>query len=170
MLVLGLDPGTAIVGWGLIDTGPRNDLGAARCVADDCITTDKSLSDSRRLVAIAAGLEAVLSRYTPELVGVEKLYFSKNQTTAMTVSQARGVILLVLEQHSLPLVEMTPMQVKQGLTGYGKAERRQIQEMTKLLLKLPGIPKPDDAADALAIALTAAQTANFNAYRTVAGQ
>ena len=158
MVILGLDPGTAILGWGVIDTGERHDVNKAKCLAYGAITTDKSQSDSRRLVAIAAGLEKLLKEYTPDLVSVEKLFFSRNVSTAMTVSQARGVILLIVEQQGLAMVDYTPMQVKQALTGYGKADKKQIQEMTKLLLKLPGIPKPDDAADALAIALTAAQS------------
>ena len=162
MLILGLDPGTAIVGWGLIDTGPNHDVQNASCVAYDCIITDKSMSDSKRLVAIAGGLSSLLTRYTPGLVSVEKLFFTHNQTTAMTVSQARGVLLLIIEQHAVPLIEFTPLQVKQALTGYGKAEKHQIQEMVRRILKLPGIPKPDDAADALAIALTAAQTVRLS--------
>ena len=161
MIILGLDPGTAIVGWGVIDTGLRHDVSKATCVAYGVITTDKSLSDSRRLVAIATGVEAVLKQYTPDLVGVERLFFARNQTTAMTVSQARGVLLLIIEQQGIDLMEFTPLQVKQALTGYGRAEKAQIQQMVKLLLHLPGIPKPDDAADALAIALTAGQTAQF---------
>lgn len=158
MIILGLDPGTAIVGWGVIDTGLRHDVQRATCLAYDCITTDKSLSDSRRLVAISDGLESLLQRFTPDIVAVEKLFFARNQTTVMTVSQARGVLLLGIERHGIELMEFTPLQVKQALTGYGRAEKSQIQQMTKLLLHLPGIPKPDDAADALAIALTAAQT------------
>ena len=165
MLILGLDPGTAIVGWGLIDTGIRHDVSKAICVGYGCITTDKSMSDSKRLVAIANGLEALLVQYTPDLVSVEKLFFFNNQKTVMTVSQARGVLLLVIERQGIDLCEFTPLQVKQALTGYGKAEKMQMQQMTKLLLRLPGIPKPDDAADALAIALTAAQT-NFLSVRS----
>ncbi len=158
MIILGIDPGTAIVGWGIIDTGASHNVEKAVCLGYGVITTDKSMSDSLRLVAIASGLEGVLKEYTPNLVGVEKLFFSNNQKTVMTVSQARGVILLVLEQQGVPLLEFTPLQVKQALTGYGRAEKSQMQQMTKLLLKLPSIPQPDDAADALAIALTAAQT------------
>jgi len=158
MIILGLDPGTAIVGWGVIDTGPRHTIDAARCVAYNCLLTDKSMSAGQRLVAIAVGTRAVLKEFTPDLVSVEKLFFSKNQTTAMAVSQARGVLLMVIEELGLPIVEYTPNQVKQALTGYGNADKKQIQEMTRLLLKLPGIPKPDDAADALAIAMTAAQS------------
>jgi crossover junction endodeoxyribonuclease RuvC len=158
MIVLGIDPGTAIVGWGVIDTGASHNIEKAVCLGYGVITTDKSMTDSIRLVAIATGLEEVLKQYTPDLVGVEKLFFSNNQKTVMTVSQARGVILLILEQQRISLLEFTPLQVKQALTGFGRAEKAQMQQMTKLLLKLPGIPKPDDAADALAIALTAAQT------------
>lgn len=162
MIIMGLDPGTAIVGWGVIDTGDNHDISKARCLAYDCIITDKKLSDSRRLVAIATGLRALLQQYTPDVVAVEKLFFFSNQTTVMTVSQARGVLLLVIEEQELPLIEFTPLQVKQALTGYGRAEKSQMQQMTKLLLHLPGIPKPDDAADALAIAITAGQTIRPN--------
>ena len=161
MIVLGLDPGTAIVGWGVIDTGKSHDVSKAICLGYGCITTDKTMSDSQRLVAIASGLEVLLNEYQPSLVSVEKLFYFKNQTTVMTVSQARGVLLFVIEKHGILLSEFTPLQVKQALTGYGKAEKAQMQQMTKLLLKLPGIPKPDDAADALAIALTGAQTHKF---------
>ena len=158
MVIVGIDPGTAIVGWGVIDTGPTHHVAQAKCLAYDCITTDKSMTDSQRLAAIAVGLEKVFKQYTPDMVAVEQLFFSRNQKTVMTVSQARGVILLVIEQQGLKLREFTPLQVKQSLTGYGRAEKPQMQKMTALLLRLPGIPKPDDAADALAIALTAAQT------------
>jgi crossover junction endodeoxyribonuclease RuvC len=157
MRILGLDPGTAILGWGLIDTGPRHNLNQATCVAYDCIRTDISLTDSQRLVALANGLEHLLRELQPDLVAVERLFFARNQKTVMAVSQARGVILLQIERLRLPVVEYTPLQVKQALTGYGKADKKQIQEMVRLLLRLPGIPKPDDAADALAIALTAGQ-------------
>ena len=158
MIICGIDPGTAIVGWGIIDTGPRHDVSQAVSLGYGVITTDKALSDSRRLLAIANGLESLFKQYTPDLVSVEKLFFSNNQKTAMTVSQARGVVLLIIEQQGLEMVDFTPMQVKQSLTGYGKADEQQMQQMAKLLLRLPEIPKPDDAADALAIALTAAQT------------
>jgi len=158
MIILGLDPGTAIVGWGVIDTGPQNRVEKAKCLAYGVITTDKTLSDSKRLLAIANGLEGLLKEYTPDEAGVEKLFFSNNQKTVMTVSQARGVLLLVLEQQGIRLREFTPLQVKQALTGYGRADKPQMQQMTKLLLHLAEIPKPDDAADALAIAMATAQT------------
>ena len=162
MIIAGIDPGTAIVGWGVVDTGPTHNLSKAVCLGYGCITTDKSMSDSKRLVAIANGMDGLLKEYKPEIVSVEKLFFAHNQTTVMTVSQARGVILLAIEQHAMELAEFTPLQVKQSLTGYGKAEKPQIQKMVALLLKLPQIPKPDDAADALAIALTAAQHARLS--------
>jgi crossover junction endodeoxyribonuclease RuvC len=157
MIILGLDPGTAIVGWGVIDTGPRHDLSQARCVGYGCVTTDKGMRDAQRLLAIANGVEALLKEHSPELVSIEKLFFARNVTTALPVSQARGVLLLTAERFGIPISEHTPMQVKQALTGYGKADKAQMQNMTKILLKLPGIPKPDDAADALAIAMTGAQ-------------
>lgn len=161
MIILGLDPGTAIVGWGVIDTTLSNDPAQAICVNYSCLTTDKSLSDSKRLVAIAGGVEKLLKEYRPDLVAVEKLFFARNQKTVMSVSQARGVLLLMIEEQGLPLMEFTPLQVKMSLTGYGRAEKKQMQEMTKILLKLAEIPKPDDAADALAVALTAAQNYRF---------
>lgn len=161
MIVLGLDPGTAIVGWGIIDTGPHDDVSKAVSLGYGALTTDKSMSDSQRLVAIANGLEHLLQEYKPALVSVEQLFYAKNQKTVMTVSQARGVLLYILETHKIPLVEFTPLQVKQSLTGYGKAEKLQVQKMVQLVLRLPGLPKPDDAADALAIAITAAQTKRF---------
>jgi len=158
MIILGLDPGTALVGWGVIDTGSRNDASTAHCLAYNCIVTDKQMTDSQRLLAIANGLEALLDTYKPQLVSIEKLFFSRNQKTVMTVSQARGVLLYVCERQGIPVVEFTPQEVKMALTGYGRAEKPQMQKMVQLLLHLPHLPKPDDAADALAIALIAAQT------------
>jgi crossover junction endodeoxyribonuclease RuvC len=158
MIVLGLDPGTALVGWGVVDTGPQHRVDQALCLGYGCITTDKSMTDSQRLLAIANGLEGLLTKYKPDLVSVERLFFSRNQKTVMTVSQARGVLLYVIERQGHSMVEFTPQEVKMALTGYGRAEKPQIQKMVQLLLKLPQLPKPDDAADAVAIALTAAQT------------
>lgn len=161
MIILGLDPGTALVGWGVIDTGPKNEVNLAKSLGYDCIVTDKSMTDSQRLLAIANGLEALLDSYKPDLVSIERLFFSRNQKTVMTVSQARGVLLYVCERQGYPVTEFTPQEVKQALTGYGRAEKPQVQKMVQLLLKLPHLPKPDDAADALAIALMAAQSARF---------
>jgi crossover junction endodeoxyribonuclease RuvC len=167
MIVLGVDPGTARLGWGVIDTGEKHRVDQAVCLGYGCIETDKGMTDAQRLVAIAQGLQGVCKQYTPDLVSVEKLFFAKNQKTVMTVSQARGVILYMLEIEQLAVVEFTPMQVKQGLTGYGKAEKQQIQQMVKLLLHLPSLPQPDDAADGLALALTAAQVGSVT--RRIAG-
>lgn len=161
MIVLGLDPGTALVGWGVIDTGNSNDVGKARCLAYGCLKTDKVMTDSQRLLALANGVQSLLKEYSPELVSVEKLFFFSNQKTVMTVSQARGVILMIIEKEGLSLSEFTPLQVKQSLTGYGRADKEQVQQMIKRLLHLETIPKPDDAADALAIALTGAQSHSF---------
>jgi crossover junction endodeoxyribonuclease RuvC len=157
MRILGLDPGTALLGWGVIEYGIDGRSDKAACVGYGCIVTDKSMTDSQRLLAIANGLEAILDEHKPDLVSVERLFFSNNQKTVMTVSQARGVILYMIERMGYSMVEYTPQEVKQALTGYGKAEKQQIQQMTKLLLRLEQIPKPDDAADALAIAITAGQ-------------
>jgi len=161
MIILGLDPGTALVGWGILDTGVQNRVDGAHCLGYGVISTDKSMTDSQRLLAVANGLEALLDEYKPGLVSVERLFFSKNQKTVMTVSQARGVLLYVVERMGIPMVEFTPQEVKMALTGYGRAEKPQVQKMVQLLLKLPQIPKPDDAADAVAIALIAAQTQGF---------
>jgi crossover junction endodeoxyribonuclease RuvC len=157
MIVVGLDPGTAIVGWGVLEVEGQN----TRCVGYGVITTDKTMTDSQRLVAIANGIEKLLDEHKPELVGIEKLFFSRNVTTAMTVSQARGVLMYVCERQGVPIVSFTPNEVKMALTGYGKADKQQMQKMVQLLLKLPTLPKPDDAADAVAIALIAAQTHSF---------
>jgi len=158
MIILGLDPGTALCGWGVLDTGSKNSAQDAKCLAYGVISTDKSMTPSQRLVAVANGLESLIDKYQPALGSVEKLFFSNNQTTAMAVSQARGVLLYVLERSGVPVVEFTPQEVKMALTGYGRADKQQMQRMVQLLLKLPEIPKPDDAADAVAIALIGAQT------------
>lgn len=159
MIILGFDPGTAILGWGIIDTGDSHRVDQARSLAYGCITTDKSMTPSQRLLAIASGVEKLLDEYKPALVGVERLFFQRNVTTGMAVSEARGVVLYIIERQGFQLAEYTPQEVKMTLTGYGRAEKKQVQEMVKLLLKMEKIPKPDDAADALAIALTAAQMA-----------
>jgi crossover junction endodeoxyribonuclease RuvC len=157
MIILGLDPGTALVGWGILEVEGT----AQHCRGYGVIATDKSMSDSQRLLAIANGLEALFDEHKPELVAIERLFFSRNITTAMTVSQARGVLMYVAERMGVPMVEFTPQAVKLAITGHGRAEKPQVQHMVQLLLKLPSLPKPDDAADAVAIALTAAVTQNY---------
>jgi crossover junction endodeoxyribonuclease RuvC len=123
------------------------------------ITTKKSQPDAERLAVLAEDLESIIKKYKPEAVGVEKLFFTTNQKTVMTVSQARGVILLVARQHAVPIYEFTPLQVKSFICGYGKAEKKQVQYIIKQTFKLKSVPKPDDAADAIAIALAAAYLA-----------
>jgi crossover junction endodeoxyribonuclease RuvC len=150
MRIVGIDPGTARIGWGLID-GSHQQYTMLRY---GCIETEKTKQPHHRLQEIHAEVLGLLQTEKPDQVVVEQLFFARNVTTAMSVGQARGVILLAAAQANLPVFEYTPMQVKQAITGYGRAEKAQIQTMIKMLLKLKEIPKPDDAADALAIALT----------------
>ncbi len=149
MKILGIDPGTAITGFGLITkTGPN--LAMVDC---GIISTPKTMLMPDRLKIIYNDLSKLVKHHKPDAIAVEKLFFTSNITTAMTVSQARGVVLLVASQHGVFVGEYTPLQVKMAATGYGRAEKRQIQEMVKKILQLPALPKPDDAADALAIAI-----------------
>lgn len=150
MRILGIDPGTGIVGFGIIDrNGTKNTL-----VDAGVIRTPAHNPAHERLLTIYDDLKGIIEEHKPEIMVVEQLFFAKNVTTAMTVSQARGVILLLGEQLGLKIYEYTPLQIKQALTGYGRAEKAQIQEMVRLQLNLKETPKPDDAADALAAALT----------------
>ncbi len=149
MRILGIDPGTGIVGFGVIDV----ERGNTTFVDAGVIRTPVRQADSERLFTIYHDLEDIIDEHKPDVLSVEKLFFIRNITTAMSVSQARGVILLLGKQKKLQLYEYTPLQIKQAVTGYGKADKKQIQEMVKIILKLPQIPKPDDAADALAAAI-----------------
>lgn len=155
MRILGIDPGTATTGFGIIDS----EKGNLKYVAAGVITTPATEEMSRRLVTIYDELTELISEYKPDHLALELLYFAANVTTAMSVGQARGVVLLAGSQAHLSLAEYTPLQVKQALTGYGRATKSQIQQMVKTILKLPAIPSPDDAADGLAIAITDAQFA-----------
>ncbi len=150
MRIIGVDPGTARIGWGLID-GQGQDYVMVRY---GCIETEKTKRPAHRLEEIYQEVLGLLQTERPDQVVVEQLFFARNVTTAMAVGQARGVILLAAAHANLPIFEYTPLQVKQTITGYGRAEKNQIQTMIKALLRLSEIPKPDDAADALAIALT----------------
>lgn len=154
MIILGIDPGTARMGWGVI----RSLKGVQSLLAFGCITTSADLPAEDRLLILRQELEKLLRTYKPNLVGVEKLFFAKNTKTALKVAEARGIVLVTLRGACIPIMEFTPLQVKQTLTGYGRADKRQMQIMVKTLLKLKDIPKPDDAADALAIAITAVVT------------
>lgn len=149
MKILGIDPGTATVGWGMIETIG----GKPHMLAYGHIATDKSLPIEARLQEIRSDLTTIIRTYQPDRAAVESLFFFKNQKTVITVAEARGVILLTLADFSLSIAEYTPLQVKQSLTNYGRADKGQMQSMVQKLLRLTEIPKPDDAADALAIAL-----------------
>lgn len=153
MLILGIDPGYAIIGWGLI----RYERGRYIPVDFGAITTSAGTPFNRRLEMIYDDLSALLTRYTPDAVAVEKLYFQNNQKTAIDVAQARGVTMLALQKQGVPVFEYTPLQVKSAVTGFGQAQKPQVMEMTKRLLRLKAVPKPDDTADALAIAICHAQ-------------
>ena len=149
MVFLGIDPGTAITGYGFV----REDDGALQTVAYGTITTPSDWALPQRLVAIQRDLSDLIALHRPASAAVEQLFFSRNVRTALAVGHARGVVLLALAQAGVPISEYTPLEVKQAVTGYGRADKRQIQEMIRVLLGLPEIPKPDDAADALAVAI-----------------
>ncbi len=149
MLVLGIDPGIAITGYGLV----ASDGQALKPVAFGVLRTPAHTPTADRLIMLYDQLQELIGEFNPDVAAVEQLFFWSNVTTAMNVSEARGVIKLVLAQRSLPNSEYTPMQVKQAVTGYGKADKAQVQSMVKMLLCLEETPRPDDAADALAVAI-----------------
>jgi crossover junction endodeoxyribonuclease RuvC len=151
MIVIGVDPGTAITGYGLVRE--RSD-GQVEAVAYGVVTTPARTPLPERLQMIYRGLQEVVSEYAPKSAAVEKLLFGRNVTTAMSVGQARGVALLALADSGLTIAEYAPMEIKQAVAGYGNADKTQVQEMVRLLLELDEIPRPDDAADALAVAIT----------------
>lgn len=150
MRILGIDPGLAIVGWAIVDFD--KDLNPTP-VDYGAIITDKGLDVSTRLKEIYEDMHEIVNKFEPEVCGVETLLFYNNAKTAISVGEARGVVLLVLEEFSLPIHDFTPLQVKDAVTGYGRADKRQVQENVKRFCNLDDIPKPDDAADALAVAI-----------------
>lgn len=150
MRVIGIDPGTAIVGYGIVDYEGKK----FKVVDYGCIYTDKELRQEKRLEIIYNELDEILKKYKPDSMAVEELFFFKNSKTVITVGQARGVILLCGRKNGVTISGYTPLQVKMGITGYGKADKQQVQKMVTMILGLDEIPKPDDAADALAIAVT----------------
>lgn len=164
MVILGIDPGYAIVGFGLIRPEPRYfaplEYGA--------ITTDADMEFSQRLQVIYDHMTHLLTKWKPDAMAIEKLYFGNNKTTGIGVAEARGIILLTAAQHQIPVFEYTPMQVKSAVTGYGKALKPQVMEMTRRLLCLKQIPHPDDTADALAIAICHAHAAGSSLRRSFA--
>lgn len=151
MRIIGIDPGFGRTGYGIIEKKNHEWVH----VADGCIETNPKADFVDRLYALHIALKKIITQYRPTKAAVEELFFAKNATTAINVGQARGVILLTLRQAKLPVAEFTPLQVKQTVVGYGRAEKHQVQEMLKLQLKLKKRPAQDDAADALAVALTA---------------
>ncbi|NMP22357.1 crossover junction endodeoxyribonuclease RuvC [Sulfobacillus harzensis] len=157
MRVLGIDPGTATLGWGVID----HQGSMTRAIAYGALITSPQSAPEQRLKQLYDGLQAICQTHHPEAAAVEKLYFGQNSRTAMAVGQARGIVLLVLAETALPYVEMSPAEVKQAVTGYGRADKRQVQLMVQRLLGLEQYPKPDDVADALAIAICGAETIRF---------
>lgn len=150
MRILGIDPGTGILGFGVIDVKGN----AMRLVTAGVITTPAHTPLADRLLEIYEGLTAIIAETNPQQISIEKLFFSQNVTTAISVAQARGVAMLTGRQAELELFEYTPLQIKQTLTGYGRASKKQIQEMVRIQLSLAEVPKPDDCADALAAAIT----------------
>ncbi len=155
MRILGIDPGVAIVGFGLIES----DRGTLRMLQYGAITTPAGLPLAARLAQINRDIEELIGTFRPDEISVEELFFSKNITTGIAVAHARGVILCAAEKKKIPIYEYTPMQVKQAVVGYGLADKKQVMDMTRRLLKLKAVPRPDDAADALAIALCHARSA-----------
>ncbi|MBP3493471.1 MAG: crossover junction endodeoxyribonuclease RuvC [Oscillospiraceae bacterium] len=155
MRILGIDPGVATVGFGVIES----DRGHQQMMQYGAITTSAGLPLATRLVQIADDLEELIRQFKPDEIAIEELFFSKNITTGIAVAHARGVILCTAERLQVPIYEYTPMQVKQAVVGYGLADKHQVMDMTRRLLKLKAIPRPDDAADALAIAICHARSA-----------
>jgi crossover junction endodeoxyribonuclease RuvC len=150
MIIMGIDPGVARVGWAVITVGKAS----PRAMAYGCITTKQTDTQAARLLIVYKAITSLLSRYKPDCVSIEDLFFSKNVKTAIHVGEGRGVLLLASAAHNTPVVSYSPSRVKQTVCGSGRAEKQQVQRMMKRVLKLKNIPKPDDTADALAIALT----------------
>ena len=165
MRILGIDPGIAIVGFGLIESN----RGSVRMLQYGAVTTEAGLPLATRLVQIENDMTALIAQLKPDEIAVEELFFSKNITTGIAVAHGRGIILCTAEKSGVPLYEYTPMQVKQAVVGYGLAEKRQVMDMVKRLLKLKAVPRPDDAADALAIAICHARSATSLLSRVSGG-
>lgn len=153
MIVLGIDPGYALMGWGVVETqGSR-----MRLVDYGCVETKAGVPMQHRLRTLQLGVRNLVNIYQPDDVAFEELFFARNVTTALMVGAARGAAIIAAVEYTENLYEYTPMQIKQAVTGYGKADKKQVQQMVKLLLHLDEVPKPDDAADAIACAITHAQ-------------
>ncbi|HEY8443644.1 MAG TPA: crossover junction endodeoxyribonuclease RuvC [Clostridia bacterium] len=155
MIIMGFDPGIATLGYGVIQ---KDNLGQVKPLDFGVITTPKDMTMSQRLCAIYDSINALIQKYNPDAIAIEELFFNTNSKTAIQVAQARGIIILCSAKGCKRLYEYTPLQIKQAMTGNGRAEKHQIQFMVRMMLGLKTVPKPDDAADALAVALTHAQT------------
>lgn len=161
MLALGIDPGTAICGYGLVDMqGSR-----LKAVSYGAILTNPKMRPQDRLLKIHTELTEIIRKYKPDVMGVEQLFFNRNATTAIPVGQARGIVLLTAAQNGIELVERTPLQIKQSVVGYGRASKEQIIYMVTKILHLPEPPKPDDVADALAVAICTTHCMNSLTWR-----
>ncbi|MBQ9937327.1 MAG: crossover junction endodeoxyribonuclease RuvC [Oscillospiraceae bacterium] len=160
MLVLGIDPGYAIIGWGAVNYSS----GRLVPVSYGAITTNADTPFADRLKEIGNDIGVILDKLKPQAISIEKLYFAANTTTAIDVAQARGVIVYEAAKRNIDIFEYTPLQVKQAVVGYGRAEKNQVMELTRQLLKLKSVPKPDDTADALAIAICHAHSFNSQSY------
>lgn len=158
LLILGVDPGIAILGYGLV----RYEANKFTVIDYGAITTNAGTPMSKRLTQIYDELSEIIERYKPDAFAVEELFFNKNIKTALTVGHARGVAVLAGSKAGIGIYEYTPLQVKQAVVGYGRAEKQQIQQMVKILLNLREIPKPDDVADALAVAICHGNSSNFS--------
>ena len=156
MIILGVDPGYAITGYAIIEVDSQTKF--VSLIDYGCILTSSKDIFPKRLLIVFNGIKEIVEKYNPDKIAIENIYFAKNAKTAIKVSEARGVIILAATIKKIDVLGFTPLQVKQTLTGYGRASKSQIQQMVKNVLKLKNIPRPDDAADALAIALTCAQT------------
>ena len=157
MIILGIDPGIAIVGYGIIECKGNN----FKVIDYGCITTDSKSLFPDRLKIVYDELTNIINKYKPDDFAIEELFFNKNAKTVIKVGQARGVEVLAAINNNLPIYEYTPLQIKQAVVGYGRAEKHQVQEMVKMLLNLKKIPKPDDVADALAVAICHGSCLNF---------
>jgi len=157
MLTVGIDPGTARLGYGVVDDG----AGQPEAVAFGVISTEAGIEMPARLVTLFDSLGQLLETHRPDVLAVEQLFFARNVTTAISVGQARGIVLLAAARAGVPVVEYSPSEIKHAVAGYGKAGKAQMQEMVRIILGLASVPEPDDAADALAVALCHAQTAPF---------
>ena len=157
MIILGIDPGTAITGWGVV----KHTQGVQDFINAGVVNTPANEDLPKRLATIYEDITSLLEQFKPQAVALEKLFFNTNAKTALSVGHSRGVVILAIEQKGIPLFEYTPLQVKTAVTGYGRAEKKQMQEMVKRLLNLKTIPRPDDAADALSIAITHCVSIHF---------